>query len=102
MTEVRTEETVLDVKNLQTVFFTNSGLFLAVDDESAASEVALPGTITETVYTGPATRYLVSTDGGVDIIAERPNAHDLVGSSEPVRGDRVQVAWNPVHAARLP
>ena len=34
MTEVRTEETVLDVKNLQTVFFTNSGLFRAVDDVS--------------------------------------------------------------------
>ena len=34
MTEVRTEETVLDVKNLQSVFFTNSGLFRAVDDVS--------------------------------------------------------------------
>ena len=29
-----TEATVLDVKNLQTVFFTNSGLFRAVDDVS--------------------------------------------------------------------
>jgi len=34
MTEERREETVLDVKNLQTVFFTNSGLFRAVDDVS--------------------------------------------------------------------
>src|SRR5882762_7726969 len=34
MTEARTEEMVLDVKNLQTVFFTNSGLFKAVDDVS--------------------------------------------------------------------
>jgi len=34
MTEARTDETVLDVKNLQTVFFTNSGLFRAVDDVS--------------------------------------------------------------------
>ena len=34
MTEARAEETVLDVKNLQTVFFTNSGLFKAVDDVS--------------------------------------------------------------------
>src|SRR3981189_631423 len=32
MTEVLAEATVLDVKNLQTVFFTNSGLFKAVDD----------------------------------------------------------------------
>src|ERR1700754_1246844 len=34
MTEGLAEETVLDVKNLQTVFFTNSGLFKAVDDVS--------------------------------------------------------------------
>jgi peptide/nickel transport system ATP-binding protein len=34
MNEVLAEETVLDVKNLQTVFFTNSGLFKAVDDVS--------------------------------------------------------------------
>ena len=38
MTEAKTEtsanETVLDVKNLKTVFFTNSGLFKAVDDLS--------------------------------------------------------------------
>ena len=34
MSEVLAEDTVLDVKNLQTVFFTNSGLFRAVDDVS--------------------------------------------------------------------
>jgi peptide/nickel transport system ATP-binding protein len=34
MTEARADETVLDVRNLQTVFFTNSGLFRAVDDVS--------------------------------------------------------------------
>jgi peptide/nickel transport system ATP-binding protein len=34
MTKARTEDMVLDVKNLQTVFFTNSGLFKAVDDVS--------------------------------------------------------------------
>jgi peptide/nickel transport system ATP-binding protein len=34
MTEAQADDTVLDVKNLQTVFFTNSGLFRAVDDVS--------------------------------------------------------------------
>jgi len=34
MTTAGTEATVLEVKNLQTVFFTNSGLFRAVDDVS--------------------------------------------------------------------
>ncbi len=36
MSEALPAETVLDVKNLQTVFFTNSGLFRAVDDVSFA------------------------------------------------------------------
>src|ERR1700688_4567508 len=34
MAGAQAEETVLDVRNLQTVFFTNSGLFRAVDDVS--------------------------------------------------------------------
>jgi peptide/nickel transport system ATP-binding protein len=34
MSEVQTQAPVLDVKGLQTVFFTNSGLFRAVDDVS--------------------------------------------------------------------
>ncbi|MFL6840476.1 MAG: ABC transporter ATP-binding protein [Bradyrhizobium sp.] len=34
MTRMQAEEMILDVKNLQTVFFTNSGLFRAVDDVS--------------------------------------------------------------------
>src|SRR6201991_1453511 len=34
MTGTSADETVLDVKNLQTVFFTNSGLFRAVDNLS--------------------------------------------------------------------
>ena len=34
MSEAEAEDRVLDVKNLQTVFFTNSGLFKAVDDVS--------------------------------------------------------------------
>jgi peptide/nickel transport system ATP-binding protein len=34
MSDLSAQETVLDVKNLRTVFFTNSGLFRAVDDVS--------------------------------------------------------------------
>src|SRR6202020_2175724 len=34
MSDVPAHDIVLDVKNLQTVFFTNSGLFKAVDDVS--------------------------------------------------------------------
>lgn len=69
--------------------------------ELVGGEVGLVGTISEIVYTGPATRFLIATDAGVDLIAEQPNAHDA-GGAAPARGDRVRVTWNPSHAARLP
>lgn len=67
----------------------------------ADGDVALSGSVSELVYTGPATRYLVATDAGVDIIAEQPNSHHHATGSF-ARGDRVQVAFAPEHAARLP
>ncbi|MEV8219070.1 ABC transporter ATP-binding protein [Microbacterium sp. NPDC077391] len=75
---------------------------LGASDALADGDVGLTGTIAEIVYTGPATRYLISSDAGVDILAERPNAHHIAGLDVPRRGDRVRAAWNPAHAARLP
>ncbi|MBD8010827.1 MULTISPECIES: ABC transporter ATP-binding protein [Microbacterium] len=75
---------------------------LGASDALADGDVGLTGTIAEIVYTGPATRYLITSDAGVDIIAERPNAHHIAGLDVPRRGDRVRAAWNPAHAARLP
>ncbi|MBO0979571.1 ABC transporter ATP-binding protein [Microbacterium sp. SD291] len=72
------------------------------EDAPEDGEVSLAGTIREVVYTGPATRYLVSTGAGADIIAERPNAHDPSARAALGRGDHVRVAWTPGHAARLP
>ena len=65
-------------------------------------EVALVGTVSELVYTGPTTRYLVSTDAGLDVIAEQPNSHHAASAGAFARGDRVRVAWAPSEAARLP
>ncbi|MFD5225182.1 ABC transporter ATP-binding protein [Microbacterium sp. NPDC058342] len=73
----------------------------AANGAPADGEVGLDGVVAEIVYTGPATRYLVATDAGIDMIAERPNAHHDVGA-RPARGDRVRVTWNPSHAAVLP
>lgn len=75
----------------------------------AAPEAGLPdgdigwaGTVREVVYTGPATRFLVTTDAGVDMIAEQPNSHDPRAESTFGRGDLVRVVWSADHAARLP
>ncbi|WP_341942401.1 ABC transporter ATP-binding protein [Microbacterium sp. LWH10-1.2] len=75
---------------------------LGVDDAHDEGEVSLTGVVREVVYTGPATRFLVSTDAEADIIAERPNAHHPAAGAAFGRGDHVRVAWTPDHAARLP
>ncbi len=71
------------------------------DAALAAGEVSLTGTISEVVYTGPATRYLVTTDAGLDLIAERPNARHSA-DDDLARGHHVRAVWSPDHAARLP
>lgn len=74
----------------------------APDAALADGDVALAGTIAELVYTGPATRYLVETDAGVQIIAEQPNAHHPSAEAAFGRGDHVRVVWTADHAALLP
>ncbi len=69
---------------------------------SAPSEVSLTGVISETVYTGPTTRYIVEADGGVRIIAEAQNAHHPADQAPFGRGDTIRVAWSRDHAVPLP
>ncbi|UWF78326.1 MULTISPECIES: ABC transporter ATP-binding protein [Microbacterium] len=75
---------------------------LPTDAPLPDGDVGLAGTIREIVYTGPATRYLVAADAGMEIISEQPNAHDPAAGASLRRGDRVRAAWTPAHAARLP
>lgn len=68
----------------------------------ADGDVSLAGTISELVYTGPATRYVIETVAGVQIVAEQPNAHHPTAEAAFGRGDQVRVAWTADHAANLP
>ena len=68
----------------------------------AADEVSLAGVISETVYTGPTTRYIVETDGNHRVIAEAQNAHHPADQAPFGRGDAVRVAWSSNHAVPLP
>lgn len=71
------------------------------DAPLADGDVAMAGTVRELVYTGPATRYLVTTEAGMDVIAEQPNSHHAAAQTFS-RGDAVRVAFAPAQAARLP
>ena len=64
--------------------------------------IGIGGTVAETVYTGPTTRYIVDGDGGVRLIAERQNDHHPSAATPFGRGDRVRVSWTADHAALIP
>ena len=64
--------------------------------------VTLAGTIAEAVYAGPNTKYLVDTDRGVRIIAEKHNSHTPSTAASVQRGDRVNVSFRFDHATPIP
>lgn len=74
----------------------------SADHVPSGGETALRGTIAETVYTGPATRYIVETERGFTVIAERHNDHAPHDDAPFRRGDAVQAVWTSAHAAVVP
>ena len=74
---------------------------LTAETAASAGAVSLVGTVSETVYTGPTTRFLVDTESGVRMIAERANDHHPSAESAFARGDRVRVEWTTDHASRI-
>ena len=73
-----------------------------VDQVLSAAETSVVGTVTETVYTGPATRYIVTTNFGLTVIAERHNDHAPNDTAPFHRGDEVRAYWHREHAALVP
>lgn len=73
-----------------------------VDSPAGADEVSLTGTIAETVYAGPTTRYVIDAGDGLRLIAERHNDHHPREESTFRRGDTVRAAWTAEHAAVIP
>jgi putative spermidine/putrescine transport system ATP-binding protein len=62
---------------------------------------AASGTVTEVVYAGPVTRYVVALDAGAELTAlEQNRGHDSSGA--PERGDPVNLVWNPAHVIAVP
>ena len=74
---------------------------LEADAAATAGTISLQGSVAETVYTGPTTRFLVDTESGVRVIAERANDHHPSAESAFARGDRVRVEWTKDHASRI-
>lgn len=74
----------------------------APDYRAADTETSVRGTIAETVYTGPATRYIITTEHGLTVVAERHNDHAPTDDAPHRRGDVVRAVWFSEHAAVVP
>ncbi|PPL20092.1 spermidine/putrescine ABC transporter ATP-binding protein [Microterricola pindariensis] len=73
----------------------------AADTAAAPGETSFLGTVAEAVYTGPTTRFLVDTEDGQRLTAERANDHHPSAETAFGRGDRVRVGWTADHATRV-
>ncbi|MFV0463970.1 MAG: ABC transporter ATP-binding protein [Nostocoides sp.] len=61
------------------------------------------GSVTEVVYAGPVTRYLVRLDAGADLVALAQNDHRTDRTSADLRrGDTVTLAWLPSDVLTIP
>jgi putative spermidine/putrescine transport system ATP-binding protein len=60
-----------------------------------------PGTVTEVVYAGPVTRYVVRLDAGTNLIALQQNGSATQAESFD-RGAAVDLLWHPQHVISVP
>ncbi len=60
------------------------------------------GLITDVVYLGVVTRYVVTLDGGGDLVAVRQNLETAAADALESRGERVRVAWRTDQAYEIP
>lgn len=64
--------------------------------------VAVRGTVSEAVYAGPHTRYLIDTEAGVRLIAEKQNSHTPRMEASVRRGDAITAVFHRDHATAIP
>jgi putative spermidine/putrescine transport system ATP-binding protein len=63
------------------------------DARPAAGQHAEPGSITDVIYLGPVTRYVVGLDSGETLIALRQNQETVEEGTQLALGARVQATW---------
>jgi putative spermidine/putrescine transport system ATP-binding protein len=69
--------------------------------ESDAEPDSVAGVVSEVVYLGSVTRYVVALDEGETLVAMRQNADASASEVLAARGRRVRLAWSPQSARPL-
>jgi len=75
---------------------------VGMDHVASAEETVVSGTITETVYTGSSTRYILESPNGLSLIASRQNEHDPGLVSRFERGQAAQALWRTDQVSVIP
>jgi putative spermidine/putrescine transport system ATP-binding protein len=60
---------------------------------TADSQCHASGTVTESLYAGPMTRFVVALDGGGELMVVRQNAHTSFEDAEALRNQKVTLVW---------
>ncbi|MFL5827829.1 MAG: ABC transporter ATP-binding protein [Thermoleophilaceae bacterium] len=69
-------------------------LLLAAGEQAAAGlECGVSGVVRESLYAGPATRFVVELDGGGELMVVRQNAHTSFEDAEALKGASVTLVW---------
>ena len=74
---------------------------LAAGEEAPPDSQVEDGTITDVVYLGVVTRYVVTLDVGGDLVAVRQNLETAAADAFESRGQRVRVAWRHSQAYEI-
>ena len=59
------------------------------------------GTVSEVVYVGDATRFVVELDAGGSLVALQQNTHTSSSDVAGLRGSRVRLVWRREHEYRV-
>jgi spermidine/putrescine transport system ATP-binding protein len=63
--------------------------------------VRLPGSVRETVYSGPTTTYLIEIAPGVSVAVLEQNTDRSRNEERWTNGQRVELGWRPEHCLVL-
>jgi putative spermidine/putrescine transport system ATP-binding protein len=70
--------------------------------DPSADEIGAAGRITEVVYAGAVTRFVVDLDAGARIVAMQQNQHTTPGEVATLRGKPVRLTWRAEHVIAVP
>jgi putative spermidine/putrescine transport system ATP-binding protein len=72
-----------------------------VNEPSRDDEIATYGRVTEVVYLGSDTRYVVVLDAGATLVVTQQNLATSSMEALALRGTRVRLSWRPEHSLQL-